>query len=73
MTKELLSIEQFEDLARQNPDEAENYIIENESSLIENNLIDIFESTHYYYHNAWHWEAFEQSQAQAFHERMDYR
>lgn len=73
MTKELLSIEQFEDLARQNPDEAQAYIIKHESQLEAQGLIAQFDNIYDYWYNAWHWEAFEQAQAQAFHERMDYR
>ena len=71
--KELLTVEEFETLARQNPDEAENYIYSNQEELENAELIEQFDNIVDYWYNAWHWEAFERAQAQAFHERMDYR
>jgi hypothetical protein len=72
MTK-LLSIEEFRDMARKNPDTAENYIYNNQQELEAQGLIKEFDSIVDYWINMWQAEHYQRAIEQAFYQRMDYR
>ena len=71
--KQLLTVEEFRDMARKNPDTAENYIYNNQHELEAQGLIKEFDGIVDYWIDMWEGEQYERAQAQAFHERMDYR
>lgn len=71
MTK-LLSIEEFRDMACENPDTAEQYICDNESELEAQGLIKEFDEIVDYWINMWESEHYERTIQQAFYQRMDY-
>ena len=71
--KELLTVEEFGKLASGNPDTAQDYIFKNEEQLERKGLLEEFDRIVDYWVDMWEGEQYERAQAQAFHERMDYR
>ena len=71
--KELLTVEEFTEIARKNPDTAENYIYNNQHELEAQGLIKEFDRIVDYWIDMWQAEHYQRTIEQAFYQRMDYR